>query len=174
MMPLKVQLKYSLLALAFLMVFGFALSCKSEPKKTEVVMNYITGEVSRRYETINGKKEGLMRDFHQDGTLKAERFFENDMQVGKTTIYHKNGKIREVQYFKDGKLHGGDTTFYDDGKPEMVITFNTGNKDGYLRKWGPDGSLIYEAKYENEVLVEVKGQPIKKDSIPPVGEDSLQ
>lgn len=164
-MQLNDLLKKILWALSFLMVFGFLFSCKPEPKKVEVVKNYVTGEVSRRYHTINGKKEGVMTDFHPDGSLKAERFFENDVQVGKTTIYHKNGKIREVQYYKDGKIHGGDTTFYEDGKPEMVVTFNTGLKDGYVRKWGTDGTLIYEAKYSNETLVEVKGEAVSKDSI---------
>jgi len=151
--------------MAIFMIILMDVSCKQEPKKVEVVKNYVTGEISRRYYVIDGKKEGLMTDYHPDGSLKAERFFENDTQVGKTTIYHKNGKVKEVQYYKEGKLHGGDTLFYDDGKPEMVITFNLGKKDGYIRKWAQDGSLIYEAKYSNEVLVEVKGETIRKDSI---------
>lgn len=139
--------------------------CKREPEKIEVVQNYGTGEISRRYTKIDGKKEGLMIDYYPSGSLKGERMFENDIQVGKTTIYHKNGKIKEVQYYTDGKIHGGDTLFYDTGQPEMVLTFNKGLKDGYVRKWSQDGTLIYEAKYENEILVEVKGKPLVHDSI---------
>ena len=156
--------KSLLLVLASMMVILFAPGCKQEPERVEVLKNYMSGELSRRYYTVEGKKEGTMTDYHPDGTLKAERLFENDIQVGKTTIYHKNGKIREVQYYEDGKIHGGDTTFYDSGQPEMVITFNKGAKDGYVRKWDKDGTLVYEAKYANEKLVEVKGEPIKQDT----------
>jgi len=140
-------------------------ACKREPEKIEVVQNYGTGEISRRYTKIDGKKEGKMIDYYPDGNLKGEKLFENDIQVGKTTIYYKTGEVKEVQYYVDGKRHGGDTLFYKTGQPEMVLTFNKGLKDGYVRKWAQDGSLIYEAKYENEVLVEVKGERLVQDTI---------
>lgn len=140
-------------------------SCTQAPKPIEVVENYGTGETSRTYTTIDGKKEGMMVDYYPDGSLKGERMFKNDIQVGKTTLYHKSGGVREVQYYQNGKVHGGDTIFYEDGKPEMLVTFNEGVKDGYVRKWNKEGVMIYEAKYEMEKLVEVKGQPIQKDSI---------
>jgi antitoxin component YwqK of YwqJK toxin-antitoxin module len=156
----------SLIIICFFTSFIFVNSgCKRKPEKIEVVQNYGTGEISRRYTKIDGKKEGLMIDYYPNGKLKGERIFENDIQVGKTTIYHKNGRIKEVQYYTDGKIHGGDTLFYETGQPEMVINFNKGQKDGYLRKWAQDGSLIYEAKYQNEVLVEVKGEPLVRDTI---------
>lgn len=140
-------------------------SCKSEPERIEVIQNYGTGEVSRKFITINGKKEGLMTDYYPNGDLKGERWFKNDIQVGKTILYHKNGKIKEVQYFEDGKVHGGDTIFYEDGKPEILVTFNRGIKDGYVRKWSRDGKLIYEARYSNDTLVEVQGEQIRRDSL---------
>lgn len=137
------------------------ISCK---RKTEIVQNYGTGEISRKFFEIDGKKEGLMTDYYPDGSLKGERLFENDIQVGKTTIYYQSGKIKEVQHYQDGKIHGGDTIFYENGKPEFVITFNRGIKNGYLRKWSPEGVLTYEARYENDTLVEVKGEVIKSDT----------
>ena len=150
--------------IAFILLFT---SCKSEDSKpTEIIMNYGTGAVSSRYTEINHKKEGKMTDYYPDGKLKAERIFEHDIQVGKTTLYYESGKIKEVQYYADGKIIGGDTVFYEDGKPQFLITFTKGLKDGYVRKWGEDGSLTYEAKYSNEKLVEVKGEAINPDSIP--------
>ena len=145
----------------------FFISCQADSSKPkEIVMNYGTGKVSSRYTEINHKKEGLMTDYYPDGKIKAERMFKNDMQVDKTTLYYESGKIQEVQYYQDGELNGGDTVFYENGSPQFLVTFTKGLKDGYLRKWGEDGKIIYEAKYENEKLVEVKGQPVTSDSIP--------
>lgn len=140
-------------------------SCTQEPKTVEVIGNYATGEVSRRHTLVNGKKEGQMTDYYLDGKLKSERLFDNDIQVGKSTFYYPNGKVQEVQYYEQGQKHGGDTIFYESGAPQMVITFNHGLKDGYLRKWGEDGTLIFEAKYAMEKLVEVKGEKLHPDTL---------
>jgi len=174
----QIQLKPQVMKLLFdtpyfikngLLLLGvlFLLSCKSENSKPkEIVMNYGTGEISRRYTEINHKKEGLMTDYYPDGKLKGERMFKNDVQVGKTTFYYESGKIKQVQYYVDGKVEGGDTTYYKNGKPQLVINYSNGEKNGYLRKWNENDSLIFEAKYANEKLVEVKGEDINPDSIP--------
>jgi antitoxin component YwqK of YwqJK toxin-antitoxin module len=159
----KRNLSFSIIIL--LPFLFMVLSCKSNPVETEVVQNWGTGEISRRYKTIDGKKEGLMTDYYQDGSLKAERWFKNDIQVGKTTLYHKNGKIKEVQYYDQGTIHGGDTTFYESGAPEMLLNFDHGVKHGYVRKWLEDGTMIYEARYSHDTLVEVKGEMLKRDSL---------
>lgn len=134
------------------------------PKQEEIVQNYPSGEVSRRHFVIDGKKEGKMTEFYKDGKIKGERLFENDMQVGKSVFYYPSGKIKEAQYYKDGKINGGDTVFYESGKPEFMKTFTDGLMDGYIRKWGEDGTLIYEARYEMDSLVEVKGQLLYNDT----------
>jgi antitoxin component YwqK of YwqJK toxin-antitoxin module len=149
-----------LIAIACLLVFW---ACGTDSK--EVVQNYGTGEVSRRHTEINGKKEGKMIEYYKDGAVKGERLFENDIQVGKTIYYYPNGKIKEVQYYEEGKLHGGDTVFYENGKPQFLRNFNLGVLHGYIRKWNTDDSLIYEARYSNDTLVEVKGQSVHPDSL---------
>ena len=162
------QIKESLLFIlkyTFLILIIVASSCKREPVKEEVVQNYGTGQISRKYTKIDGKKEGLMTDYYPDGSLKGERWFRNDTQVDKTTLYYKGGQIQEVQYYKDGKIHGGDTVFYEDGSPQFLLNFDKGIKNGYVRKWKPDGTLVYEAKYAHDTLIEVKGQPLRRDSL---------
>lgn len=106
-----------------------------------------------------------MIDYFKDGSIWGERLFENDIQVGKTTIYHEGGAVKEVQYYDEGKLHGGDTVFYASGQPEMVIEFDHGLKHGYVRKWNENDSLIYEARFQRDTVVEVKGQLLQKDTI---------
>jgi antitoxin component YwqK of YwqJK toxin-antitoxin module len=140
-------------------------ACKSEKNTEDVIQHYDTGEVSRKYSLVDGKKEGAMIDYYKDGSVKGERMFANDIQIGKTTLYHPNGTIKEVQYYDEGKLHGGDTVFYPSGQPEMVIQFDHGLKHGYVRKWSERDSLIYEARFERDTVVEVKGQSLRKDSL---------
>jgi len=139
------------------------LACGPTPE--EIVQTYGTGAVSRRHTEINGKKEGKMTEYYKDGKIKGERLFENDVQVGKTVYYYPSGRVKEAQYYQEGKMHGGDTVFYEDGKPQFLRTYNKGILDGYIRKWGPDGSLIYEARYANDTVVEVMGKSVHPDSL---------
>ncbi|MGB3079368.1 MAG: hypothetical protein WBB31_09865 [Saprospiraceae bacterium] len=139
--------------------------CKSgDSAPVEIVGKYDNGVVSRRHTEINHKKEGPMTEYYPSGKLKAELMFKNDVQADKATMYFESGARQEVQYFKDGLLSGGDTTFYESGKPQKVMNFTNGIKDGYLRSWGEDGTLTYEAKFKMDTLVEVKGQPVIRDT----------
>ncbi len=152
---------YSLLVFSLLLVN----SCdKPAPTTYERVEQYDNGQVSRRFNIVNGLKEGKMTDYFKDGKIMAERYFEKGQQNGRTAIYYPNGQIKEVQYFVEGKKKGGDTLWYEDGKIQFVTTLKDGKKHGYLRKWEPDGTLTYEAKYEMDTLVEVKGQPISPNT----------
>lgn len=144
------------------------LACKEKPQPQSPpdqpvgkVEKYGTGAVSRRYQEIGGKKQGLMTDYYPDGRLKAERWFEDDKQSGRTVLYHPGGQIREVQYYENGLKEGGDTLFYEDGRVQFVVHYHQEKKNGYLRKWSPTGDLIFEARYEMDSLVEVKGKSVK-------------
>jgi antitoxin component YwqK of YwqJK toxin-antitoxin module len=146
----------------------FFFSCEQTPQAPQTVdktEKYGTGAVSRRYQEIGGKKEGLMTDYYPDGRLKAERWFKNDQQTGRTVLYHPGGAIMEVQYYQDGKKEGGDTLFYENGRIQFAVEFHQEKKNGYLRKWSPEGDLVFEAKYVLDSLVEVKGKAVRPDSV---------
>ncbi len=106
-----------------------------------------------------------MIEYYRDGSIQGERLFEHDVEVGKSTFYYPNGVIKEVQYYDQGKMNGGDTVFYDTGKIQFLRNWDHGLLDGYIRKWDQQGVMRYEAKYAKNVLVEVKGQSLKPDSL---------
>lgn len=141
----------------------FLTYCETDKSKpVEILQNYATGEPSRRYFEVNGKKEGTMTDYYPRGQIKATRLFKNDIQVGRTILYYKNGKIQESQYYSNGVKHGGDTIFHENGLPRLAIQFTEGKKNGYVRTWDMEGKLIFEAKYEMDSLKEVKGKAIQR------------
>jgi antitoxin component YwqK of YwqJK toxin-antitoxin module len=150
------------IAIFFLGILSLLTSCKSNTK--ENLLRYNDGKIMRRYTTVDDKIEGQMQEFYPDGKLKIERFFQNGLQTGRATVYYPDGKIKETQYFDNGKQSKGDTIYYTDGRIQFVVSFKDGKKDGFLRKWTPDSELFYEARYEMDVLKEVKGRPIIQDS----------
>lgn len=152
-------------ATLFSLVLILITACDQTPPKTyERIERFENGQISRRSNVVNGLKEGKMTDYYKDGKLMAERYFEKGEQQGRTVIYYPNGQIKEVQYFASGKKQGGDTLWYEDGKIQFVSTLKDDKLDGYLRKWDPNGALVYEAKYALDTLIEVKGQPIDRNT----------
>lgn len=143
----------------FFISITLLICCTSDSNKpVEVAQRYGTGEISRRYTEIAGKKEGAMTDYFPDGKIKATRLFQNDKQTGRTVIYYPNGTIQETQYYSDGVKNGGDTLFHENGLPRLAIQFRNGSKNGFVHTWDLEGKLIFEAKYEMDSLIEVKGK----------------
>lgn len=147
-----------------LLLFLLLAVCACENNTYERIERYETGQISRRSNIVNGLKEGKMTDYYNDGKLMAERFFVHGNQEGRTTIYYPSGQIKEVQHFQNGQKQGGDTLYYEDGKVQFLTTLKDDKKNGFLRKWDPNGELIYEAKYAMDTLIEVKGQPINRNT----------
>ena len=152
-----------LVILTFLSQYACQPSDVKKNQPQERVEKFGTGVISRKYQEINGKKEGKMTDFFPDGRLKAERWFQNNIQTGRTVLYFPGGQIKEVQYYQDGKKEGGDSLFYENGALEFAVEYHQEKKHGYMRKWAPDGKLVIEAKYAMDSLVEVKGQAVQLD-----------
>lgn len=156
------MLRYIFLSTLLLSIFSTA--CKSpEQQDYERIERFETGAVSRRVQIVNGKKEGKMTDFYPDGKLMAERWFKNDTQEGRTVIYYPGGQIKEVQYYIGGRQYGGDTIWYENGQIQFTVMLENDEKNGYLRKWSPEGQLVFESRYAHDTLVEVKGHPINRE-----------
>lgn len=163
-MKLDKKRSYSLAFLILLTSIGQMPACKQpEAKPVEVIQRFASGEISRRHFEVNGKKEGLMAEYYRDGQVRSERLFKNDKQTGRSVFFYPKGQTKEIQYFdENGLKQGGDSTFYENGSLQLLMNFENGKKHGYLRKWSPEGNLIYEVRYERDTLVEVKGKLLEK------------
>lgn len=161
---------FSTYLLAAVLLSMYAGACGQSPAVKDDIRErfekYGNGAVSRKYREINGKKEGKMVDYYPDGRLKAERWFEHDKQSGRTVLFYPEGQLMEVQYYQNGKKEGGDTLFYQTGQPQFALWYTAEQKNGYLRKWTAEGKIVFEARYEKDSLVEVKGVALKPGATP--------
>ncbi len=160
----------------FLMLFVLSISAfvscknqvsedKTESATKEVIDKFEDGPVSRKYNLVNGKKEGKMTEYYHTGELLCERNFVNDMEEGKTVFYYKDGKIKEVMYLINGNKNNGDTIYFEDGSIKYISTYKNGIRNGLLKKWNEDGDVTYEAKFNMDTLIEVNGKPVVQEKI---------
>lgn len=131
-------------------------SCQSNaPKSEEKIERYDQGQIKRRTQLVDGKRDGKMTDYYPDGNMRGERYFTNGQQTGRTVWYFRSGKVKEVQYFANNEKQGGDTLWYETGEVQYTVDFQDSKKNGYFRKWSKEGEIVIEARYARDSLLEV-------------------
>ena len=136
-------------------------ACGETPEVKERFERYENGVVSRHYTSINGLKQGALQDYYPSGKLMAKRQFVDDKETARSLIFYENGALKEVQYYKNGLKNGGDTIWYAHGPVQFTASFIEDKKNGPFQKWAPDGTLLFEAIYQQDSLIRVTKEMIK-------------
>ena len=106
---------------------------------------------------LNGKKEGYLKYFYEDGRIRALYRIKNDT-IRKKISFHKNGLLQNEIYYKNGKKEGkfitfdidgskintgnyrngvldGENIIYENGKEKNIYNFKNGVKNGYALEY---------------------------------------
>jgi hypothetical protein len=171
------SLKFNFLSLLMLIFSAFMLyNCResSDVKEGLKVIHFPKSDaVKQTIEYKNGKKNGYLKEYFRNGTLKARQFFVNDSLDDTTYLYHENGKLKATQIFKSKLKHGcwreynkegvlfSEIYFKDDFLDSTCckysyrthrlltrITYNKGLKNGYEEHFYPSGKPQSKVLYD--------------------------
>lgn len=84
----------------------------------------------------NGKKQGVWKDFYDDGKLKEEKKYKDDVIDGYVKVYDTKGNLNSTQKFSNGKQIKN--------APELA-------KLDIYKEYYDDGTLKYEGGYINNM-----------------------
>jgi antitoxin component YwqK of YwqJK toxin-antitoxin module/Tfp pilus assembly protein PilF len=148
---------------------------KNASGKMKSVM--INGKLGAEGEYLYGDWHGAYKFYFPDGTLSTIQFYKHGMpdstflsyyyggilategtyKMGdKTGIwkhYLENGKPDYTETYEDGLLHGKRIYYFENGKTDTETEFYQGYRHGWLKKYDPDGSLLYQVKFDYDVPV---------------------
>jgi len=104
------------------------------PKKDDVfhgacLIWYKNGATLAVEHYLHGKREGLFREYFEDGSLAGETTYHDDLCTGARTAWHDNGNLCLQDHYKNGNRHG----------PQ--------------RCWNHDGSLMSESFFIRSIRV---------------------
>ncbi len=112
-------------------------SC-NRPEKTF----YDTGELKEEiHKDKDGKKHGLYRRFHMEGTVAEELNYEHDVPSGVRKLFFVNGGLESESEYKDGKLNGFHRVYYPSGKLMIDATHKNNALNGTFKKFSEAGAL---------------------------------
>lgn len=92
-------------------------------------------------------KNGNIKLYYDDGTLKSEGFYINDKLHGPSTEYHANAKKRSLTNYRNGVPHGEQQQYYENGNLAMEASYNDGRFEGPYKRFNEDGTPMMEATY---------------------------
>ncbi|MGF6907161.1 toxin-antitoxin system YwqK family antitoxin [Fusobacterium sp. PH5-44] len=75
--------------------------------------NIIAEEIQEREAKKAIRKNGIIRDYYDNGPLKSEKTYLNDILNGRSIEYHPNSRISSIGYYENGEKVGK-WKYYDD------------------------------------------------------------
>ena len=91
-----------------------------------LILNENTLRPKYLYESHNGKRDGVIIEFYENGVIKKFRSADifNDSQ---TIRFHENGTIKQIGQTKTGRAHGTVYYFDENGKLGKTVEYENGN-----------------------------------------------
>lgn len=130
---------------------------------------YEGGELAFSITNIEGKRDGEMHWYDQDGKHLELMPYKEGMRHGLNTIFYASGIKRiEVNYINDHK-EGIEIYFFDTGALASEVEFIKGQKEGIQKEYNLNGSLNNTVTYKhgykegNKKWYDEKGKVIRTE-----------
>ena len=136
-----------------------------------------TDKILEEGKYIDDKREGLWKQYLEDGTISSEISYVEDEPNGYAKIYYPNGKIAEegiwrndvwvgeyIAYYlngnvnyrwnfsEEGKREGKQEYFHENGKKMISGTWEDGAESGVVKWYDRSGVLIEEQTFNKGVV----------------------
>lgn len=103
------------------------------------------GSVKQTIPYIDGKKQGLSKEFDEEGNIITLYEYNNDFLISRERINRKDA---------DGVKQGSWKEFYDNGNIKREMTYRGGLLHGYYKEYNEKGILATTMLYDNGKIVE--------------------
>ena len=112
-------------------------------------VEYPNGQTLYEGTFLEGKPEGLMTRYYDNGALRAKMYFDQILDRSKAELYYKGDK-KAAEGFYQGKEKDGEWTYYSefDGTVRMSETYAYGKLHGFAYRYYPSGEVSEEVSWE--------------------------
>ncbi|MDR3259058.1 MAG: dynamin family protein, partial [Fusobacteriaceae bacterium] len=118
------------------------------------------GQLVREGYDINGLKIGLQKFYYENGKIKIQANYKNDMLDGEYNDmldgeykeFYIDGNLKIQTNYKNDMLNGKYEEFYIDGNLKIQTNYKKGLKEGKSNTYYFNGNIETELNYKNGVL----------------------
>ena len=146
----------------------------NEPYSGNNLCKYTDGQVKSKGNIKNGKLNGKVTTWYEDGQIwseelyiegnlgektrysyfedseiKSKLHFINSKLEGNSTYWYENSQIFSDRNYKDGKKNGKWTSWYENGMKMSERNYKDGKEDGKSTEWYANGQIMSEENYKD-------------------------
>jgi antitoxin component YwqK of YwqJK toxin-antitoxin module len=109
-----------------------------------------------------GMMQGNWKEFYEEGNIKWEGEYKNDLKHGYFKEYSKEGNLITTQKYVDGILQEEvaelakldiKTEYYPNGKPKIVASYKNNVPEGVRREYSVDGEIVAGYIFRSGTLI---------------------
>ena len=145
------------------LVFLFLLGCtgedisvsdhnKSESKSMRVEDDCLH-DLNFSVDRESPKKNGVITEYHKDGTKKSEINYENGVKNGLSKSWFLNGQLKEERGYLNDRFHGEYRAWAETGLPRISGLYSNGKQQGEWIVYDQDGEPMPSVYYGDGVEV---------------------
>ena len=108
------------------------------------------GQVSGEYSYSNNKLDGLSREYHESGALKAEILYTEGIRVSTYKEYYEDGKIKYVESYKNGIVDGIVKEYFASEQLSGEFAYKEGKLNGNSVEYYESGAVKVAGKYSDD------------------------
>ena len=112
-----------------------------EPFSGYLIEKYPNDTVALQTGYYNGKQNGVMKAFYNNGKVRYVRPYFNGEKHGTHVGYHRNGAKAFEYYFVNGFSEGNHKEWFNNGELAADMNYVNGKELGRQQVWRPDGKV---------------------------------
>ena len=89
-----------------------------------------------------------IKQYYDNGQLKATGFMKNGKKNGKSKLYYLNGQLKQEGQWQNDKQEGLWIFYYEDGTILEKVNFKNNEKDGLSEFFYPNGNKQEESHFK--------------------------
>ena len=102
----------------------------------------------------DNKKEGIWKEYYDNGNLKSEITYVSNKPDGYAKLYYESVKLSEEGIWKGVKWVGNYKYYHENGKIAIEGDWKDGKEAGVIKEYYPDGTLKTEKNFNDGKLDE--------------------
>ena len=113
---------------------------------------YENGKLKAKWNYKNGNLDGLCKIYFENGELMFKNNYKNGKRDGITKTYYRGLRLRYKYEYKDGKLEGVVKKYYRNGKLAFEWNYKDDKREGTAKSYFKNGLLKAVWNYKSDQL----------------------
>jgi len=97
-------------------------------------------------------QQGVIKTYYDNGKVKSEINYSNNVREGAAKFYYQNGNLKEELNYVNGAVDGVVKEYYENGKLKELYTIENGRREGAASIYSDDGNYLKDNNYEAGIL----------------------